>query len=654
MKGKETDVDDCHKPPGKPTNPRSYTESASSTMINWTPSAEETGGVIKYEIRCMNCPVDQNLFPDNTTTERNIFKLDGLGSYAKYKIRIVATDSNSNNLVNYQPQSYVELSYTTKEGKPGAVQNFKQTVLNDGAVKISWKPPFAQGTPDLEYQVIYGDKDFKTKETSVTIDKGTSDKNYLVRVMASNKYGKGPTAKIDAKVVGGVPLNIYLGVAGGVLFVVILILTAIFLVWKRRHPAYTQVVRMEDGTVKLPGFFSGGGGKLYVDPTTYNDVETAVGEHTKEIKRTELVMGLLIGGGEFADVYKAVLTVEAKTPKDVAVKILKQGAQKSDRDDFLSEAAILGQFLDANVINLEGVILRERPNMIILEFMDNGALDKYLQDNDMQFTVLQLLGMARGVTSGMKYLSEMGFIHRDLAARNVLVDENRICKIADFGMSRELKVDNTYDTRGGKIPVRWTAPEAIQFKKFTTASDVWSYGVLLWEIMSYGERPYWDWGNYEVLERINSGYRLPPPMSCPKVVHDMMLECWSKDRMKRPKFSEVRSKIDQWIRSPDLLSEIASVVTKIDENLDYTVMQTINKWLEAIGMGKYTENFLDKGYATPRQIMTLTMEDLETQLEIGPIGHRKKIHKAIQNTKSQVEAQADKSGKNGKPKPVNV
>ena len=127
---------------------------------------------------------------------------------------------------------------------------------------------------------------------------------------------------------------------------------------------------------------------------------------------------------------------------------------------------------------------------------------------------MQMVGMMRGIGYGMQYLAEMSFVHRDLAARNVLVNSQLVCKIADFGLSREISSEGSnaidggaYTTRGGKIPVRWTAPEAIAFRKFTSASDVWSFGIVMWEVMSYGERPYWTWSNQDVIKAIEKGYR---------------------------------------------------------------------------------------------------------------------------------------------------
>jgi len=573
------------------------------------------------------------------TTETYI-KLDDLSAFTNYNMTVAIINSNTNLTQRTNTKMF---SFTTLIGVLPAIGEIRKNVNEDGSVLLQWDMPPGIIEPDnVVFVIKYDGKEVVTKKLSYLLTTGSEDKNfkvevYLQIVKGGNTY-KGVSSFTVVSIPGGVGLGLVVGVVAAIIILLIVVFIIVFCVWKRRHPAYLQVVRMEDGTVKLPNRFLKlpGGKQLYVDPTTYNAVDDAVTEFANEIRRNDLHVGQMLGGGEFAEVYKGTLVISNKNIP-VAIKTLRSGATKKDRDDFLGEAAILGQFNDPNVIVIEGVILKDHPNMIVLEFMSNGALDKYLQQNDTKFTVLQLLGMARGVASGMKYLSELGYIHRDVAARNILVDDRQICKVSDFGMSREIKVDETYDTQGGKIPVRWTAPESIQFRKFTTASDVWSYGVLLWEIVSFGERPYWDWGNYEVVERINAGYRLPPPMHCPKVLHDLMLTCWYKDRQKRPKFNALRDTLEKWIRNPESLQEIASVITKTDENLDYTVLQTINKWLQAIGMDKYTSNFVDQGFATPRQILELTESDLEA-LGIGPIGHRKKIYKAIKNTQTQVES----------------
>merc|ERR550534_246006 len=144
--------------------------------------------------------------------------------------------------------------------------------------------------------------------------------------------------------------------------------------------------------------------------------------------------------------------------------------------------------------------------MILTEFMENGSLDKYLQRRRGELTLLELLQMLRGIASGMKYLSNMKYIHRDLAARNILINKQLVCKVSDFGLSRTLENDPhaTYTTQGGKIAVRWTAPECIRSRQFTHASDVWSYGIVMWEVMSFGETPYWDMTNDDVMKNVQA------------------------------------------------------------------------------------------------------------------------------------------------------
>ncbi|XP_022796259.1 ephrin type-A receptor 8-like isoform X1 [Stylophora pistillata] len=203
--------------------------------------------------------------------------------------------------------------------------------------------------------------------------------------------------------------------------------------------------------------------------------------------------------------------------------------------------------------------------------------------------------MARGVANGMKYLSELNFIHRDLAARNVLVGENMLCKVSDFGLSRELADDDEaqaeYTTQGGKIPVRWTAPEALQHRTFSSASDVWSFGILMWEIMSYCDRPYWNWDNFDVIKRVETGYRLPAPQRCPKIVHNLMIECWHKDKTQRPSFSDIVNRLVELIRFPEFLNGDSSSFPESTKASHTPGFQSVDKWLKHINMDKYSELF---------------------------------------------------------------
>uniref|UniRef100_A0A673LH11 receptor protein-tyrosine kinase n=1 Tax=Sinocyclocheilus rhinocerous TaxID=307959 RepID=A0A673LH11_9TELE len=387
-------------------------------------------------------------------------------------------------------------------------------------------------------------------------------------------------------------------------------------------------------------YLMGQGVKVYIDPFTYEDPNEAVREFAKEIDVSCVKIEEVIGAGEFGEVCRGRLRIPGKKENYVAIKTLKGGYTDKQRRDFLSEASIMGQFQHPNIIHLEGIITASCPVMILTEFMENGALDSFLRLNDGQFTPIQLVGMLRGIASGMKYLSEMSYVHRDLAARNILVNSNLVCKVSDFGLSRFLQEnssDPTYTSSlGGKIPIRWTAPEAIAFRKFTSASDVWSYGIVMWEVMSFGERPYWDMSNQDVINAIEQDYRLPPPPDCPTHLHQLMLDCWQKERTARPRFSNIVSALDKLIRNPASLKITAQEGAGpshplLDQRspLTPTSCGTVGDWLRAIKMERYEESFLQAGYTSMQLLAHITTEDL-LRLGITLAGHQKKILSSIE------------------------
>uniref|UniRef100_A0A8C6KWN0 receptor protein-tyrosine kinase n=1 Tax=Nothobranchius furzeri TaxID=105023 RepID=A0A8C6KWN0_NOTFU len=380
--------------------------------------------------------------------------------------------------------------------------------------------------------------------------------------------------------------------------------------------------------------------KVYIDPFTYEDPNEAVREFAKEIDVSFVKIEEVIGAGEFGEVCRGRLKIPGKKENYVAIKTLKGGYTDKQRRDFLSEASIMGQFQHPNIIHLEGIITASCPVMILTEFMENGALDSFLRLNDSQFTPIQLVGMLRGIASGMKYLAEMSYVHRDLAARNILINSNLVCKVSDFGLSRFLQEnssDPTYTSSlGGKIPIRWTAPEAIAFRKFTSASDVWSYGIVMWEVMSFGERPYWDMSNQDVINAIEQDYRLPPPPDCPTHLHQLMLDCWQKDRSARPRFADLVSALDKLIRNPASLKIVAQEAggpsyPLLDQRapLSLSPCSSIGEWLRAIKMERYEDSFLQAGLNSIDQLGQITTQDL-LHMGVTLAGHQRKILSSIQ------------------------
>lgn len=259
-----------------------------------------------------------------------------------------------------------------------------------------------------------------------------------------------------------------------------------------------------------------------------------------EIDRTSLKFVRKLGHGQFGEVWEGLWN--NTTP--VAIKTLKPGTM--DPKDFLAEAQIMKKLRHSKLIQLYAVCTAEEPIYIITELMKNGSLLEFLQGKGRNLKLAQLIDMAAQIASGMAYLESQNYIHRDLAARNVLVGENNIVKIADFGLARIIKEDE-YEARvGARFPIKWTAPEAANYSKFSIKSDVWSFGILLTELITYGRIPYPGMTNAEVLHQVEHGYRMPAPPSCPPALYEIMLETWHKDPMKRPTFETLQWKLEDF------------------------------------------------------------------------------------------------------------
>ncbi|KAF5301641.1 hypothetical protein FQA39_LY10688 [Lamprigera yunnana] len=259
-----------------------------------------------------------------------------------------------------------------------------------------------------------------------------------------------------------------------------------------------------------------------------------------EIDRTSLKFVKKLGHGQFGEVWEGMWN--NTTP--VAIKTLKPGTM--DPKDFLAEAQIMKKLRHQKLIQLYAVCTMEEPIFIITELMKNGSLLEYLQGKGKVLKLQQLIDMAAQIAAGMAYLESQNYIHRDLAARNVLVSDSNIVKIADFGLARLIKEDE-YEARvGARFPIKWTAPEAANYSKFSIKSDVWSFGILLTELVTYGRIPYPGMTNAEVLHQVDHGYRMPCPPGCPNALYDIMLECWHRDPMKRPTFETLQWKLEDF------------------------------------------------------------------------------------------------------------
>ncbi|XP_070468917.1 ephrin type-A receptor 5 isoform X11 [Equus przewalskii] len=554
-----------------------------------------------------------------------------------------------------------QAGYEEKNGTcqaPSPVTNVKKGKIAKNSISLSWQEPDRPNGIILEYEIKYFEKDqetsytiIKSKETTITAEGLKPASVYVFQIRARTAAGYGVFSRrfefetIPVSVAASSDQSQIPIIAVSVTVGVILLAVVIGFLLSGRRCGYSKAkqdpeeekMHFHNGHIKLPGV------RTYIDPHTYEDPNQAVHEFAKEIEASCITIERVIGAGEFGEVCSGRLKLPGKRELPVAIKTLKVGYTEKQRRDFLGEASIMGQFDHPNIIHLEGVVTKSKPVMIVTEYMENGSLDTFLKKNDGQFTVIQLVGMLRGIAAGMKYLSDMGYVHRDLAARNILINSNLVCKVSDFGLSRVLEDDPeaAYTTRGGKIPIRWTAPEAIAFRKFTSASDVWSYGIVMWEVVSYGERPYWEMTNQDVIKAVEEGYRLPSPMDCPAALYQLMLDCWQKERNSRPKFDEIVNMLDKLIRNPSSLKTLVNASSRVSNlmaehgSLGSGAYRSVGEWLEAIKMGRYTEIFMENGYSSMDAVAQVTLEDLR-RLGVTLVGHQKKIMNSLQEMKVQL------------------
>ncbi|XP_066492912.1 ephrin type-A receptor 8 isoform X2 [Tiliqua scincoides] len=652
----------CTRPPSAPTNLLSSVN-GTSVALEWGPPLDKGGrSDIIYNVICRRCLWDSGqceacgtgirFVPQPMNLAQGSLAVTNLLAHTNYSFWVEAINGVSE--LSLEPPRFAAVNITTNQAAPSQVLAVHQENVGQNSVTLLWQEPEQPNGIILEYEIKYYEKDkemqsystLKSKGNSTTVSGLKPATRYVFQVRARTSAGCGKfsqavevetskaTSHYDTTMVVWICLTLITG----------LIALLLFLVCKKRHCGYSKAFQDSDeekmhyqnGQVKFPE------SKFYVEPHTYEDPCQAVHEFTREIEASRIKIERVIGSGESGEVCYGRLKLPGKRELPVAVKALKAGYTEKQRRDFLSEASIMAQFDHPNVIHLEGVVTKSKLVMIVTEYMENGSLDSFLRKHDGQFTVLQLVVMLRGISAGMRYLSELGYVHRDLAARNILINGNLVCKVSDFGLSRVLEnnPDAAYTTTGGKIPIRWTAPEAITYRKFSSASDVWSYGIVMWEVLAYGERPYWNMTNRDVIQSVEEGYRLPAPMGCPTALHQLMLDCWQKERNERPRFSQIVGILDKLIRSPQNLKCTATVnrftQTLSERNcIDFTSCATVDDWLDSIRLGRYQENFALAGYSSLGMVMRMNIDDVR-RLGISLMGHQRKILTSIQIMRSQL------------------
>ncbi|XP_068732282.1 uncharacterized protein [Montipora capricornis] len=560
-----------------------------SAIIKWNEPESNGAPITQYTV--YQCIVNNN----NTVGEWNKIVIKDLSRRQVivelkrnevYEFAVTATNKYGDSL--YEGKKLVVLG-----GVPEPVTIVKDEIDNN-KITLTWNKPEENGAAITQY-TIYKRIASEKKWTNVGEVKDISNRAFVVKmednkkhelvVTASNKYGESVVTTENIKIVempyGGAtprPLESQKGSCSVLhifynLFIAFLVITIIVLsvvIWKMRRrpcPKCGDLIPMNPVSLQVKENLELPSDLNTKESASYASQAAGSGSYMPlhpsgrswEVSQEDVHVIKIIGKGAFSQVAQATVknVREHQEETTVAVKMLKANAPPSDRKDLLSELELMKKMKPhPHVIKLIGCVTESEPLMVLIEYVPFGDLlgylrksrglnDTYYKDPDVQpetnLTSEQLIKFAWQIADGMCYLCSKKIVHRDLAARNVLVGEGERCKVTDFGMARNVGQDDIYTKKSrGRLPVKWTACEALLYGVYTTQSDVWSYGILLYEILTIGGSPYPDTNARLIANKLQQGYRMPKPRHVDSKLYEIMMKCWEEDPSDRPTFEKLR------------------------------------------------------------------------------------------------------------------
>ncbi|GFN97601.1 tyrosine-protein kinase receptor [Plakobranchus ocellatus] len=471
-------------------------------------------------------------------------------------------------------------THRTSVFKPSQPQAPTVTHLKSGAYEVTWLEPESNGAPIIQYLLEYRNvKETVWKEAyngslerwlvdASHMDEGES---YIFRVAAQNSQGQGPFSTNSSVMLAPHRVAesnssreiIIASVTAIIIFCIFIIIVALFLVTRNRRDKVKPpqlFIRGPDTELatlrELPPHTTiEQNNTLYAISIQCTDEEIAKLPH---FSRSQLVLTMYLGGGAFGEVYEGLarnILGDGSGETRCAVKTLRKSASENEKEEFLKEALLMKNFQHEHILGLLGVCLDNDPQFIIMELMEGGDLLSFLRScratstQPVQLLLPDLVKVCVHVARGCKYLEDMHFVHRDLAARNCLVStkcpKTMTVKIGDFGLARDIYKNDYYRKEGeGLLPVRWMSPESLVDGFFTTQSDIWAFGVLMWEVVTLGQKPYPARNNIEVLHFVRDQGKPERPDNCADDMYALMKECWSFNADDRPSFGSLLERLE--------------------------------------------------------------------------------------------------------------
>ncbi|XP_034183962.1 insulin receptor [Osmia lignaria lignaria] len=504
-----------------------------------TPRPDETTK-IDTQSNILEGRVDDAAFLYNVSGQNNSYVIKNLRHYTRYVISIAACGVKVNETNMCSSVQYSN-ARTKKRRHADDVRNVRVLVTNNTIVEVSWDTVNDPNSVTVSYTIEYTNLDVKDAKKSTEciphrnrrdtfnsyFIKNLSPGKYSLRVRSTSLAGDGAFSDVTYFSIGltdSAPVTLIalltLGFLSVGLFVLFLSL--------RNHQKRKQQERL-------------------IASVNPDYIETKYVIDEWEVPRESVEILEELGLGNFGMVYRGIFD---KTTS-VAIKTISKTASQREKNEFLNEASVMKNFSTYHIIKLIGVVSIENPPFVIMELMENGDLKTYLRrirDTNLVPDACKIMRMAAEIADGMAYLESKKYVHRDLAARNCMVSKDLVCKIGDFGMARDVYETDYYKIgRKGLLPIRWMAPENLSDGVFTSDSDVWSFGVVLYEILTLAEIPYQGFSNEEVLSHVLHKGTLNVPRICPENIQKIMEKCFKWRPSDRPTFMEIVSELEPFL-----------------------------------------------------------------------------------------------------------